>query len=220
MWKKSGFELPQLAENIITLIGIIQIILFSFILSITLVYPQLQENGYVTDFETFTLLILFIEILINLTTVKYHSGKKIQTLFEIWQFYLRGYFVIDLLGVIVLFCNIFTYSPHLNYLKVLILLKIPQCIDKMEKLEVYFIKNLYNEQYWSLVKILLFNFSFAHIISILLTAMAYLSPGDNWMTTKGIEQAPWHEQYSWSYYWANTIMLTVGFGDLVANNYK
>jgi hypothetical protein len=75
-----------------------------------------------------------MEIFVNLTTVKYHSGKKIKALFEIWQFYLKGYLVVDLLGVIVLLCNILTSSPHLNYLKVLILFKIPQCIDKMEKL--------------------------------------------------------------------------------------
>jgi hypothetical protein len=49
-------------------------------------------------------------------------------------------------------------------------------MKNIEKIEVSFFKNLYNEQYWSLVKIFLFNLSFAHIISILLTAMATLSP--------------------------------------------
>jgi hypothetical protein len=70
------------------------------------------------------------------------------------------------------------------------------------------------------VKILLFNFAFAHIIAILLNAMASLSPGANWMTAKGIGSSPWYEKYSWSYYWANTIMLTVGFGDIVASNFQ
>lgn len=40
------------------------------------------------------------------------------------------------------------------------------------------------------------------------------------MTIKSIDVAPWYEKYSWAYYWANTIMLTVGFGDFTATNYK
>ena len=76
------------------------------------------------------------------------------------------------------------------------------------------------EQYWSLVKILVANFAFAHIICLLLNAIAQMNPGANWMTKKGIENSPWFEKYSWSYYWANTIMLTVGFGDIVASNYQ
>jgi hypothetical protein len=40
------------------------------------------------------------------------------------------------------------------------------------------------------------------------------------MHLKNIENAPWYEQYSWAYYWGTTIMLTVGFGDIAAANYK
>ena len=32
--------------------------------------------------------------------------------------------------------------------------------------------------------------------------------------------SPWYEQYTWAYYWGCTIMLTVGFGDITATNYK
>jgi hypothetical protein len=42
----------------------------------------------------------------------------------------------------------------------------------------------------------------------------------NWLDAKGITNAPWLERYVWSYYWATNLMLTVGFGDIVAVNYK
>lgn len=36
----------------------------------------------------------------------------------------------------------------------------------------------------------------------------------------GALDAPWYERYAWSYYGGTTIMLTVGFGDIAAGNYK
>lgn len=50
--------------------------------------------------------------------------------------------------------------------------------------------------------------------------MASINPNDNWMNYKDIILAPWPEKYAWAYYWATTIMLTVGFGDLAATNYQ
>ena len=123
--------------------------------------------------------------------MKRQPGKKIQTLIELWQNYLSASFLVDLLVAFVMVINMCASNSAVASFKVLIFLKIPHSLGKMEQLEVYFIKNLYNEQYWSLVKILLFNFSFAHIISILLTGMSHLSPGNNWMTAKGIENSPW-----------------------------
>lgn len=88
-------------------------------------------------------------------------------------------------------------------------------------MEVFYIHNFYKEQYWSLVKVFLFNFSFAHILAIFLVAMANLDKTNNWMTAnKDIYLAPWYEKYVWSYYWGTTIMLTVGFGDLTATTYQ
>lgn len=40
------------------------------------------------------------------------------------------------------------------------------------------------------------------------------------MTVKNIADAEWFEKYIWSYYWGTNIMLTVGFGDIAASNYK
>lgn len=90
----------------------------------------------------------------------------------------------------------------------------------MERLEVYFIENYYNQQYWSLVKVFLFNFCFAHMLAIALLAMSNLSQNDNWIVNKHLISRPWYERYIWSYYWGTTIMLTIGFGDIVPSNWQ
>jgi hypothetical protein len=85
---------------------------------------------------------------------------------------------------------------------------------------MHFISTTYKEQYWSLIKIFLFNFCFAHVLALFLRSMANLSPGDNWMSAKGIEGGSVWQCYIWSYYWAINIMLTVGFGDITASNHQ
>lgn len=85
---------------------------------------------------------------------------------------------------------------------------------------MFFIRNYHNEQYWSLIKVFLFNFCFAHILAIALTAMANLDPADNWLITHKLDDAVWYERYVWAYYWGTNVMLTVGFGDFVATTYQ
>jgi hypothetical protein len=84
---------------------------------------------------------------------------------------------------------------------------------------VFFIQNFYNEQYWSLIKVFIFNFSFAHILAIYLLCMANIGD-DNWMHYREIYLAPWYEQYVWAYFWAINIMFTVGFGNITVISYK
>lgn len=65
----------------------------------------------------------------------------------------------------------------------------------------------------------MFNLAFAHTIAIALNLMVLSNQNQNWQITRGISHNWWGERYVWSYYWATTIMLTVGFGDIVPSSY-
>lgn len=70
------------------------------------------------------------------------------------------------------------------------------------------------------MKVFLFNFLYAHLLSIVLLCIADVNEEKNWLINKGIQDTKWNEQYIWSYYWSTTIMLTIGFGDIVPACYQ
>ena len=111
----------------------------------------------------------------NFVTVKFEEGKKLSTFREIWRFYLKDNVLIDFISLIVLLLDLFFDLQVTIYLRLFIIVKLSQGLEKIEKLEVFFIQNFYKEQYWSLIKVFLFNFSFAHILAIFLILMARLN---------------------------------------------
>lgn len=101
-----------------------------------------------------------------------------------------------------------------------VLIKIKEALEKVDKIETIFINNFYKEQYWALAKVFLVNFLFAHCLAVLLIVISHIDESNNWLTKINVYNRPWYEQYIWAYYWGSTIMLTVGFGDISACNYK
>lgn len=65
-------------------------------------------------------------------------------------------------------------------------------MERMEKLEMQIISNSYKEQYWSITKVFLFNFCYAHLLAIILKCMADVNSGQNWIEAKGLSLSPWY----------------------------
>lgn len=49
----------------------------------------------------------------------------------------------------------------------------------------------------------------------IILAMANFDRTNNWMVRAGIYDDAWYLKYTYAYYWGTTIMMTVGFGDLL-----
>lgn len=143
-------------------------------------------------FEVITLIVFLVDFGLSAFTTKSISGKKMVKIKDILFHYFKESLLIDLMMIIMLIIDISNDANILNYLKLVIILKIPYLLEKMEKIEIHFISTTYKEQYWSLVKLFLFNFCFAHILALLLKTMGGANSSQNWMITKNIDTAPWH----------------------------
>lgn len=76
------------------------------------------------------------------------------------------------------------------------------------------------------MRVVIFDIIFAHLISVALLAISNINPDSNWVTVKLVNNnfidssLTWHVLYIWSYYWACTIMMTIGFGDISPVDYR
>lgn len=87
-----------------------------------------------------------------------------------------------------------------------------------EIIDLIFIDNNTKKQYLALLKLLLANFFFSHMVGTLMLGFSFINTGSNWMDKYGIADESWFNKYVFSVYWAATITFTVGFGDVTVSN--
>lgn len=162
-----------------------------FIFTLSIVFPEVQETLTVRIIEIFGAIIFLLELALNFITIRFSLGRKLENIKEISSDYFHHKFGIDCINLLVILVYLMTDSQVVGYFRLVTVLKISDCLEKIEKLEVFFIENYYNEQYWSLFKVFLFNFCFAHMLAILLVAMSNLNPDKNWQLSKNLTNAPW-----------------------------
>lgn len=91
---------------------------------------------------------------------------------------------------------------------------------KINKIETQIANTYAMQSYVKLLKLISWNFTFAHFIAVIMLLMSNFDATENWIVKCHFDDKYWLEQYSWAYYWAMTTMLSVGFGDIAVANYK
>lgn len=145
MLNLTGIELTPLVDSLLNLLSVIQIITLLVIYTISIVFEDLiTNNASLSTLQMGSLLFYLIEIILNLISIKSEAGKKIVIIKEIISHYFSKSFMIDIISFFILLLDISTSYPIISVFRLFIIFKLPQCLHKIEKLEVYFIRNIYN----------------------------------------------------------------------------
>ena len=113
----------------------------------------------------------------------------------------------------------FAHEKIIIILSVVAFIKLWNSLLKFEKYEYIVLSSRNKEQYYRLIKLFFINCIIGHFISIFLNLMASIDLNTCWYHKINIQNSDWIIKYIWGYYWGTNIMLTVGFGDLAANNH-
>ena len=120
--------------------------------------------------------------------------------------------MLDFITLIIVVVDMATNLEEMKYIRLILVLNMGRTGERVRNLELTFIKSFYNEQYWELFKLLLINFLLAYILTIFLLLMTQFDLNRNWLVEKNLAHLQWGEKFIWAYYWATTIVLSVGFG--------
>lgn len=97
-------------ESIFNLLSVIQIITLLIVYSLSFVFEDLLAGDYsiVNALQVGSLLFYFVEIVMNIVTIKFSVGRRIEVLGDIVEFYMTNHFWVDFISFIILLIDIFS----------------------------------------------------------------------------------------------------------------
>ena len=212
--------MPDGLKQIFFTVSIVHTLISCIISSLSFTFPDFAENNFIFIIQVIGVPLLALEIGLGFTMNNHVGTIKLRNLKEIAIHYLKTKFYIDIVCLLTVVADIWLEGEVIMWLRICFFLKLRDALEKLHKLEVKFFDTTYKEHWWDLAKIFLTNFLFAHVLAIFLIMMTWMDERKSWLSKIASISAPWYEQYAWAYYGGTTIMLTVGFGDIAAANYK
>lgn len=170
-----------------------------------------------------------IRILIGCIATNYEAGKTYLYLTDIIKKQLiDGHLFLLTFALIMIIVSIIGYQSQTVGIVFFAssILKLFMIRPNIVQLEYVFINSAQRYYIWNLIRILVFNVIFANFVAAFLLSISFINPDDNWISAKLIANnlietdAPWYKTYIWSYYWACTIMMTMGFGDITPIEFR
>lgn len=170
------------------------------------------------------LILLYVDIVVNLNSDYYEEGVQITNRYKIFRKYFRSSFFTDIVPCLCLSIFYFFHSNEALYdLCSLLIFKLFKAYELSERLKNLIIHNDKTETLYKLLVLLLTIFLWGHAIACLWHYIGqldttYYVTDINWLKAKNLERTSWITKYVYSFYWAFTTMLTVGYGDIIPTN--
>ena len=178
---------------------------------------SVRDSSLFYAFIEFSLSFFLIDLLVNMNTAYYDKGTLIFSRSMIIRNYFKGPFFRDVLSFFFQFLTIYYQNPLMNYLDLLILLKLYNLKRIFQSIEEFIFVDERMHNSLALLKLIFGIFFLSHLFACAWHFIGYIQ-GEHettWLVQYGIVHSPWYIRYLYSYYYVVISMNTVGYGDIV-----
>ena len=188
-------------------------------LSLELTFAPNLDYALDSIYNSFTILVSAIDILIKFKTSFYEHGTLWRSHRKIRRYYFKADFFVDASAILVFLLHE-TFASH-TYFKWMILLffcKIKSIKNIFQNYESIIDFGEISELFFVILKVL----SVVHVYACFWHYISYERSDPHkkttWIAELGLEYADWKIRYLYSMYWALATMVTVGYGDITPQN--
>jgi len=178
------------------------------------------EINFELEFKFFIILFFILDIVITLHTAYYQKGILMKKRYQIMINYLKTDGFSDILTLIFYVVEL----PHHSFVAILQLVFFLRWSKlnsiNLKLAEKFKIEDFMNHAIIALLYLFLFCLYFMHVFACVWIYLGFLyaEEGSTWIIKSGLSDSSMLYQYLYALYWSAVTLMTVGYGDISAQN--